>query len=34
MAKKETAILIPEETIISKILFLREEKVMLDVHLA
>ena len=34
MAKKETAFLIPEEEIISKIFLLREEKVMLDVHLA
>lgn len=34
MAKKETALLIPEDKIISKILLLREEKVMLDVHLA
>jgi hypothetical protein len=34
MAKKQTAVLIPSETIMSKILFLREEKVMLDVHLS
>jgi hypothetical protein len=34
MAKNATAVLIPSETIMSKILFLREEKVMLDVHLS
>src|SRR5476651_2628917 len=34
MAKKETTIFISQEQIIHKIVFLREEKVMLDVHLA
>ncbi len=34
MAKKEIALLIPQEKVISKIFVLREEKVMLDVHLA
>ena len=34
MAKKSTAVLIPSEAIMSKILFLRDEKVMLDVHLS
>ncbi len=34
MAKKSTAVLIPSEIIMGKILFLREEKVMLDVHLS
>jgi ORF6N domain len=34
MAKKEIVLVVPEEKIIGKIIFLREEKVMLDVHLA
>ena len=34
MAKKETAVAIPDERIIRQIIVLREEKVMLDVHLA
>lgn len=34
MARKETSLLIPKENIINKILILREEKVILDVHLA
>jgi len=34
MARKETALLIPEEKIINKILVLRNEKVMLDISLA
>lgn len=34
MAKEQTTLLIPQEQIIHKIVFLREEKVMLDVHLA
>lgn len=34
MAKKELIILIPQEQIVNKILVLREEKVILDVHLA
>jgi len=34
MTKKETSIVIPQEQIIHKIVLLREEKVMLDVHLA
>ena len=34
MAKKEIAVIIPSEQIINKILLLREEKVMLDTHLA
>ena len=34
MANKKAVILIPEEKIINKILVLREEKVILDVHLA
>ncbi len=34
MAKKAATLIIPEEKIIRKILVLREEKVMLDVHLA
>ena len=34
MAKKETAVIIPTEQIINKIFVLREEKVMLDTHLA
>jgi len=34
MPKKETTIIIPQEQIIQKIMLLREEKVMLDVHLA
>jgi len=34
MEKKETIIVIPQEQIMHKIVLLREEKVMLDVHLA
>jgi hypothetical protein len=34
MAKRELTLLIPQEQIISKIVVLREEKVLLDVHLA
>ena len=34
MPKKETTIIIPQEQIIQKIMLLREEKVMLDVHFA
>ena len=34
MAKKESIVVIPQETIINKILVLRGEKVMLDIHLA
>lgn len=34
MAKKQTQIIIPEETIVKKIVVLRNEKVILDVHLA
>lgn len=34
MEKKETTLLIPEEKIINKIFLLRDEKVMLDIHLA
>ena len=34
MTKKELIILIPQEQIVNKILVLREEKVILDVHLA
>jgi len=34
MPKKETTIIIPQEQIIQKIMLLREEKVMPDVHLA
>ncbi len=34
MAKKENVLIIPKEKIINKILVLREEKVILDVHLA
>ncbi|MES2836018.1 MAG: ORF6N domain-containing protein [Bacteroidota bacterium] len=34
MEKKATTLVIPEEKIINKILLLREEKVMLDIHLA
>lgn len=34
MAKKEISLLIPQEQIINKIVMLREEKVLLDVHLA
>jgi hypothetical protein len=34
MAKREISVVIQQEQIIHKILFLREEKVMLDVHLA
>jgi len=34
MAKQATTIIIPQEQIIHKIVLLRQEKVMLDVHLA
>jgi len=34
MAKKATTIVVPQEQIIHKIVLLREEKIMLDVHLA
>jgi hypothetical protein len=34
MAKKETALVIPEEIIISKIYYIRDQKVMLDTDLA
>lgn len=34
MTKKQTQIILPEETIIKKIVVLRNEKVMLDLHLA
>jgi ORF6N domain len=34
MTKKSTTIIIPQERILSKILILRDEKVMLDFHLA
>ena len=34
MAKAVKNIIIAEETIIKKIIFLRDEKIMLDVHLA
>jgi hypothetical protein len=34
MSKKDTLLLIPKENILNKILILREEKVILDVHLA